>query len=73
MEERRRTDFCTECRRETEYSLQKRSLTKTIRGVKHTFRLTAAICSECGGEMEVPGLIDKNIQEFEEQYRAQHS
>ena len=27
-------------------------------------------CAECGEEMSIPGLIDKNVQEVEEQYKA---
>ena len=26
-------------------------------------------CNECGGEMGIPGLIDYNIKEIDEQYR----
>ena len=26
--------------------------------------------AECGEEMGIPGLIDKNVQEIDEQYRA---
>ena len=29
-----------------------------------------AVCAECGEEMSIPGLIDKNVQEIDEQYRA---
>lgn len=29
-----------------------------------------AVCAECGKEMSIPGLIDKNVQEIDEQYRA---
>jgi hypothetical protein len=28
------------------------------------------VCLECGEEMNLPGLIDKNVQEVYEQYRA---
>lgn len=75
MEKRRkkffmRTDFCTECRRETAYLLQKRDVEKTIRDKTYTFGITVAICAECGEEMSIPGLIDKNVQEIDEQYRA---
>ena len=73
MTEKVRTDFCIECRRETEYLLQKRDIIKTIRDKEYTFGITAAICPECGGEMGIPGLIDKNIQEIDEQYRAAES
>ena len=73
MTEKVRTDFCIECRRETEYLLQKRDIIKTIRDKEYTFGITVAICSECGGEMSIPGLIDKNVQEINEQYRAAES
>ena len=70
MAEKGRVDFCTECRKETEYTLQKRNIVKTIKDVEYTFSITVALCNECGGEMSLPGLIDKNIQEVDEQYRA---
>ena len=70
MAEKGRFDFCTECRKETEYTLQKRNIVKTIKDVEYTFSITVALCNECGGEMSLPGLIDKNIQEVDEQYRA---
>ena len=50
--------------------MQKKNIVKTIRDKEYTFGITAAICSECGGEMSIPGLIDKNVQEIDEQYRA---
>ncbi|MBO5985408.1 MAG: hypothetical protein J6Q02_01260 [Lachnospiraceae bacterium] len=30
------------------------------------------MCTECGEEMSIPGLMDKNVQEIDEQYRAAH-
>ena len=70
MTEKGRRDFCIECRKETEYLLQKRDIIKTIREKDYTFGITVAICAECGEEMSIPGLIDKNVQEIDEQYRA---
>lgn len=70
MAEKRRIDFCTVCRKETEFTLQKRNIKKKIKEVEYTFGITVAICDECGEEMSIPGLIDKNIQEVNEQYRA---
>ena len=55
------------CRKETEYTLQKRNIVRTVNGIEHAFSITVAICSECGEEMGLPGLIDKNINEFKEQ------
>lgn len=42
----------------------------TIRDKEYTFGITVAVCAECGEEMSIPGLIDKNVQEIDEQYRA---
>ena len=70
MEERKKTDFCIECRKNTEYILKKKDISKIIKGKNYIFSITVAVCSECGEEMSLPGLIDKNIQEIDEQYRA---
>ena len=68
MTERR--DFCIECRKETEYFLQKKDIVKNIREKDYTFGITVAVCAECGEEMSILGLFDKNVQEIDEQYRA---
>ena len=65
-----RRDFCIECRKETEYVLQKKKIVKNIRDKEYTFGITVAVCTECGEEMSIPGLIDQNVQEVDEQYRA---
>ena len=70
MAERRRRDFCIECRKETEYLLQKRDIVKNIRDKEYSFSITVAVCAECGEEMIIPGLIDKNVQEIDGQYRS---
>ena len=70
MTEKGRRDFCIECRKETEYYLQKKDIVRTIRDKNYTFGITVAICAECGEEMSIPGLIDKNIQEMDEQFRS---
>ena len=70
MAGKKRRDFCIECRKETEYVLQKKDIEKTIRNKDYTFGITVAICAECGEEVSVPGLIDKNVQEIDERYRA---
>ena len=70
MAERKKTDFFTICRKPAEYTLQKRNIIKTIKGMEYTFSITVAVCAECGEEMSIPGLIDRNIREVDEQYRA---
>lgn len=66
----KKMDFCIECRKETEYFLQKKDVVKTIRDKEYAFGITVAICTECREEMSIPGLIDKNIQEIDKQYRT---
>ena len=61
-----KTDFCTMCRQNTGYTLKKQSINKIIKGVEYSFKITVAVCNECGGEMGVPGLIDRNIREIDE-------
>ena len=39
-------DFCTECRRETSYTLKKIKINRTIREKEYTFEITAAFCNE---------------------------
>lgn len=67
---RERRDFCIECRKDTEYVLQKKIVVKMIRDKEYQFKITTAVCAECGEEMSIPGLIDWNIQEIDEQYRV---
>lgn len=70
MAERRRMDFCIECRKDTAYTLQKKTIAKKIKEKEYPISITVAVCAECGEEMSIPGLLDKNIQEVDEQYRA---
>lgn len=70
MVKKERTDFCTMCRKNTEYILQKRNIKKSIKGKEYNFSITVAVCNECGEEISIPGLIDKNIHEVDAQYRA---
>ena len=65
-----RKDYCIECRKETQYLLQKKQIVKNIRDKEYTFGITVAVCAKCGEEMSIPGLFDKNALEVDEQYRA---
>jgi uncharacterized phage-associated protein len=65
-----RKDFCVECRDMKPYSLRKKSITKTIRDRVYDFIITTAVCEECGSEMSIPGLLDTNAHEIDEQYRT---
>ena len=69
MSVKERRDFCVECRKETDYVLRRKAIVKTIKEKEYIFYITVAVCAECGKEMSVPGLLDKNISEIDEQYR----
>lgn len=70
MTDKMHRDFCTSCRKECGYTLQKRNIVRKIKNTNSLFSITVALCDECGEEMSIPGLIDKNICEIDAQYRA---
>ena len=51
MAEKEKIDFCTTCRKEAGYTLQKRDIKKMVKDIEYTFSITVAICDECGEEM----------------------
>ena len=61
-------DFCVECRKWSKYTLQKKNIVKKIGDKEYIFSITVAVCAECGAEMSPLGLIDKNVEEINEQY-----
>ncbi len=65
----KKKDFCTNCRTEEEYVLQKKQIKNMINNTEYTFSITSAVCQNCGEEMNLPGMIDQNIREVDEQYR----
>ena len=65
-----RMDFCIECRKETAYDLVRVPHKKCIRDKEYEFEITIALCRECGEELSVPGLMDVNAREIDEQFRA---
>lgn len=69
MTKERRTDFCTSCRKETSYQMQKKTVQKIIKDKVYEFEINVAVCDECGKEMDIPGLLDFNIKSIDRQYR----
>lgn len=69
MTKERTKDFCIHCRKETVYTLQRDTITKSIRGKEYTFQIRSAICSECGEWMDIPELEDENMEQIDLQYR----
>jgi uncharacterized phage-associated protein len=69
MSKEKHFDFCTQCRKEAAYFLRKKTYKKIIRDKEYEFEITTAICESCGAEMNIPGLLDLNAKEIDEQYR----
>lgn len=69
--ERKRTQFCIECREETPCRIQRGFRTKCIRDKEYEFEISEAVCEKCGAPVSFAGLMDRNAQEIDKQYRAQ--
>lgn len=68
-----RYDFCTECRKETEYEFEKKLTNHIIKDTEYSFEIFTAVCKECGNEMCVPGLMDLNSKVIDRQYRQKEN
>lgn len=66
----KKIEFCTNCRKDVTFSFQKRDIKKIIKDKEYTFNIIVAICDECGEEISINELIDSNLKEIDEQYRA---
>lgn len=64
-----RYSFCTECRKECLYTLQKIERQYDIKGKQYNMEVTIAICENCGEEINIPGIMDLRAKEVDEQYR----
>lgn len=64
-----KTQFCTECREETTYRLERVPCTKCIRGREYVFEISRVVCEKCGESVNIPGIMDSNAQEIDRQYR----
>lgn len=61
--------YCDHCRKETHYSIEKRDYDAIIEGENYTFKVSQAVCDECGRNVYPQELIPKKIQEIKEGYR----
>ena len=66
-----RTQFCIGCREETTYRIQPVSCRKCIKDKEYEFVIAEAVCEKCGEAVNIPGLMDRNAQEVDRQYRLQ--
>ncbi len=62
-------DYCIHCGKETEYRIIQVQRSKTVKGKEYLYETAAAVCSQCGGEMSIPGSLDRENQDFDTAYR----
>lgn len=62
-------DFCVSCRKYVKYQLKEEIASKSIKGKNYDYKTIRAYCEECGEELSLPGLIDKDQQLFDAHYR----
>lgn len=66
--ELRPTTFCPHCYEKVNYEICTRVRVASVREVTFSFSETYATCNECGHEVYVPAINDKNCFEREKEY-----
>lgn len=64
-----RKNFCVECRSEEGFILREKDYVKYIKDRSYNFTIYEAVCEKCGEPMNIPGLMDRNTEEIDRQYR----
>lgn len=67
--EKMEKDFCVECRKYVNYQLKEVKEQKVVKGKVYEYITLRAYCEECGEEISIPGLIDKDQELFDQRYR----
>lgn len=62
--------FCMECNKEREYMVKKIVTRQMVKGKEFKFKSTIAYCTFCGEEVNVPGMMDQNMKQEDEQVRS---
>ena len=65
--------ICPECRTYTGYIIRKEKRKYIIRDQEYYFDITVAYCEKCGEKIEIPGLLDLQMKEVDEQYRKKEN
>lgn len=55
------------------YRIQPVLCRKRIRDKEYEFIISEAVCEKCGEPINIPGLMDRNAQEVDRQYRLQEN
>lgn len=63
------TAFCVNCGCRSKYRIATGETDAEVNGVRFSYVEALAVCEECGGELYVPDINDRNAQSREEAYR----
>lgn len=63
------TAFCINCGCKNKYMEAAAEADSEANGVKFSYVEALALCKECGDELYVPDINDRNVQSREEAYR----
>lgn len=61
--------FCPECRKDVEYQIEDSVEKKEVRSLEFEYTAERAYCKDCGSEIFIPELHDKNLQKIDNAYR----
>lgn len=65
----KRTAYCVNCRGKRDYHIVSERVSLTVRGIDFDYSEKKAVCSECGNEVYVPEINDKNADARENAFR----
>lgn len=65
--------YCPECRKESNYSVERKKLNGTIKALDISYDGEVAYCDNCGSEIFIPEIHDTNLEALNEQYRNQNA
>jgi len=63
--------FCPECRKNVKYQIEDSVEKKEVRGLEFEYTAERAYCNNCGEEIFIPELHDKNLQKIDNAYREE--
>ncbi|HEY5584698.1 MAG TPA: type II toxin-antitoxin system antitoxin SocA domain-containing protein [Ruminiclostridium sp.] len=65
--------FCEECRKDITYSVEIVSMKGTLKGEEYSYSGKKATCAQCGTEVYVSEIEDKNLKILYDAYRQKNS
>ncbi len=63
---------CEKCRRNISYAVRKERISGLLKGSSYAYLGEKAACSECGSEVYVAYIEDKNLELLYNEYRKKH-